>query len=163
MLILEILSGQVPFAQVHNNLAVMQKILTGEHPVRPQGVEGLLFTDDLWRMLLKCWSAKPGDRPTVEVILECLKDSWLSATWRALPSSMDNLDAVLLKLGVELRLIHLIISTTQGKERSSNTSPSLTLTEAGNIVEILDSVCPCLSVCISLTIPLVTRSRPQKQ
>jgi hypothetical protein len=68
MVILEVLSGQVPFAQ-DTDFIVIRKVGEGECPERP---EGAWFTDDLWRTLEQCWSFQPKDRPSVEVVLECL-------------------------------------------------------------------------------------------
>lgn len=68
MVILEVLSGQVPFA-LHEDSIIAQKVIEGERPERPEGV---WFTDDLWRTLEQCWSYQPRDRPTVEAVLERL-------------------------------------------------------------------------------------------
>ena len=73
MVILEVLTGKVPFAQDNNDLMVMLKVLKGEHPKRPQGA---LFTDDLWGTLQICWSPQQNDRPTAEDLFECLE--WVS-------------------------------------------------------------------------------------
>ena len=87
MLILEVLTGQVPFPG-YNNLVAMRKIVEGEQPERPQGPETVWFTDDLWVMLEQCWVIKPELRPTVEGVLERLKQG--SATWEPLSLSMDS-------------------------------------------------------------------------
>lgn len=84
MVILEVLSGQVPF-QGCTDPVVIQRVLKGEHPERPQGP---WFTDDLWGMLERCWLPKPNDRPTVEDILEILER--ISTVWQPLPPSMDT-------------------------------------------------------------------------
>ena len=76
MVILEVLSGQAPFAS-DKDYIVMRKVIDGERPERP-GV--IWFTDDLWRTLEQCWLPQPGDRPTAEVVLRCLGP--LSATWQ---------------------------------------------------------------------------------
>lgn len=41
--------------------------MDGERPERPKGVEGVWFTDDLWRMLSQCWASQPESRPSVDV------------------------------------------------------------------------------------------------
>ena len=79
MVILEVLSGQVPFAS-DKDFVVMRKVTNGERPERPREV---WFTDDLWRILEQCWSSQPENRPTAEVVLECLGP--LSAVWQPLP------------------------------------------------------------------------------
>lgn len=68
MVILEVLSGQAPFAS-DKELMVMRRIVDGDHPERP-GTPWI--TDDLWRILEQCWSPQPKDRPAVETVLECL-------------------------------------------------------------------------------------------
>ena len=76
MVILEVLSGQVPFAR-DNEVTVIRKVLNGERPERPEEV---WFTDDLWGTLKQCWSPRPETRPTVEAILECLDRVSLAIT-----------------------------------------------------------------------------------
>ena len=87
MVVLEVLSGQAPFPR-YSGLIVMRKIIDGERPGRPQGAEGLWFTDDLWETLGRCWSPQPEDRPTVEAVLECLERG--SAAWQPLPPGSDD-------------------------------------------------------------------------
>ena len=88
MVVLEVLTGQVPFPDCNNPVA-MRKIVEGEQPERPQGPEAVWFTDDLWMMLEQCWAPEPELRPTVEGVLECLE--WGSATWEPLsPIADDN-------------------------------------------------------------------------
>jgi len=71
MVILEVLSGGAPF-KADRAVDVIRKVTKGEHPGRPQGAEGLRFTDDLWQTLRRCWSPQPKNRPTIKVVLECL-------------------------------------------------------------------------------------------
>ena len=73
MVIYEILSGEIPYA-LYNRLIVVQKILDGERPRKPQGAQGTWFTADLWRMLELCWKPQPGDRPSLNTVLRCLQD-----------------------------------------------------------------------------------------
>ena len=73
MVILEVLSGQIPFTRGCNVFMVMSQVVAGERPGRPQGTEGMWFSDDLWVMLQACWSHQPNDRPTVEAVLQCLE------------------------------------------------------------------------------------------
>jgi len=87
MVILEVLSGQVPFSRV-GPLIVMRKVIDGDRPGRPQGVEGPWFTDGLWETLERCWLPIPMSRPAVEVVLDCLKR--VSPAWRPLPPRVDD-------------------------------------------------------------------------
>ena len=72
MVIYEVLSGQVPFAQFHH-CVVMWKVIEGERPSKPDAPEGAQFTDDLWETLSRCWAAQPQRRPSVTTVLECLE------------------------------------------------------------------------------------------
>ena len=72
MVIYEVLSGQAPFAPLRQ-FAAMWKIMSGERPQRPGGVEGAQFTDDLWRTLNQCWTTLPESRPNGSAVLECLE------------------------------------------------------------------------------------------
>ena len=72
MVIYEVLSGQAPFAPC-NCYAVILMVTMGERPMRPEGPEGAWFTNDLWRMLSRCWATEPQCRPSVGVVLECLE------------------------------------------------------------------------------------------
>ena len=71
MVIHEVLSGQTPFAPWKAPL-VIQKVLQGERPRRPEGEGGALFTGDLWRILELCWKHKPGERTSAKAVLACL-------------------------------------------------------------------------------------------
>jgi len=87
MVILEVLTGKPPFPDC-NGMIVMRKVVEGEHPGRPQGGEEVWFTDDLWEMLEQCWSPKPEKRPTIDAVLQCLKQG--SAAWQPLPPDSDD-------------------------------------------------------------------------
>ena len=76
MVILEVLSGEAPFAN-DNAVGVMQKVINGKRPERPTEV---WFTDDLWGTLEQCWSSQPKMRPTAEVVLERLEHVSLAVT-----------------------------------------------------------------------------------
>ena len=82
MVIYEVLSGQAPLSQ-YNSHIVSSKIIGGERPGRPSGSEGASFTDDLWQILEKCWSAQPQVRPTTELVLEYLEKA--SENWQLQP------------------------------------------------------------------------------
>ena len=82
MVIWEVLSGRLPFYQFAN-WVISGKILRGDRPERPQGEEGVWFTDEVWGILGSCWMTQPEDRPSIEDVLQCLGEA--SRSWR--PSS----------------------------------------------------------------------------
>jgi hypothetical protein len=77
MVVYEVLSGQKPYFGYGNPAAVV-RIHKGERPVRPRGVAGGWFTDDIWNLLEGCWERSPGDRPRVEMVFRCLE---VSRSW----------------------------------------------------------------------------------
>ena len=87
MVIFEVVSGEVPFSTYGDGF-VLLKVIEGEHPGRPQGPEGVWFTDELWEMLGLCWSHQPKNRTTIGVVLEHLERA--STTWQPLPPRADG-------------------------------------------------------------------------
>jgi len=87
MVLLEVLSGKAPFTP-YGETIVAQKVIEGKRPGRPQGAEGVWFTDDLWETLKLCWSPQPKDRPTIQAVLECLERT--SAAGQPLPRNADD-------------------------------------------------------------------------
>ena len=68
MVMLEVLSGEPPFAR-DTDIIIQHKITQGERPERPREAQ---FSDALWRIVERCWSPQPNDRPTAKAVLECL-------------------------------------------------------------------------------------------
>ena len=72
MVIYEVLSGQKPFIQ-YSSLAVVWRILEGERPKRPEGEQGVWFTDDIWQIVELCWKPQPSDRISAKTVLRGLE------------------------------------------------------------------------------------------
>ena len=87
MVILEVLSGKPPFSG-YSGLIIMRKVIEGERPERPQGKEEVWFANDLWEILEQCWLPQPERRPTIDAVLQCLKQG--STAWQPLPSDSDD-------------------------------------------------------------------------
>jgi len=108
MVIYEILSGRAPFAPSKTpNLEVQR----GERPERPQGAQGVWFTDGIWGMLELCWKPQPGDRPSLNTVLRCLQD--VTNTSSGMGGSIetdadDQSDATAASDSSMLSLFHLI-------------------------------------------------------
>jgi len=88
MLIYEVLSGKVPFYR-HHGYAVVVKVLRGERPGKPKGVNGTWLTNEVWGILERCWKHTPGDRPGIKDVLQCLRNasrSWTPPSPRTIPS-----------------------------------------------------------------------------
>lgn len=85
----------MPFYQ-YADLTILGKVLRGDRPGRPQGAEGVWFTDDVWEVVNRCWASQPGNRPSIEDVLQCLEKvstSWIQPTSRllAVPSTASLL------------------------------------------------------------------------
>ncbi|KAF9646793.1 kinase-like protein [Thelephora ganbajun] len=86
MVIYEVLSGHIPFYQ-YQHFAACCKVFKGGRPERPQGVEGVWFTDDVWVTLECCWASQPENRPNVKDVLQRLEKvarSWVLPSPRLL-------------------------------------------------------------------------------
>ena len=79
MVIYEVLSGHIPFYQLANR-AISGKILRGDRPERPQGAEGVWFTDEVWGVLGSCWTTQPESRPSIEDVFQYLGKA--SRSWK---------------------------------------------------------------------------------
>lgn len=78
MVIYEVLGERIPFYQ-YPNLMIPGKVIGGDRPERPQGTEGVLFVSDVWEVLERCWTPQPGNRPSIEDVLQCLEQA--SRSW----------------------------------------------------------------------------------
>ena len=87
MVTYEVLSGKAPFA-ASANFIVMRKVIDGERPERPEGVQGLWFTDELWEILNRCWEALSKSRPSIEAVFECLEQ--IPKGWEPPPEQVDE-------------------------------------------------------------------------
>ena len=68
MVAYEILSGCAPFG-TNGHFTILRKVIDGEHPERPQGEAGKLFTDQIWSMLDCCWETEPRVRASARDML----------------------------------------------------------------------------------------------
>jgi hypothetical protein len=58
---------------------VVNEIMEGVRPKKPEGAKGLGFSNELWRTVELCWRADRDARPVVEDVLSSLKDA--TAFW----------------------------------------------------------------------------------
>ena len=72
MVVYEVLSGRTPFAPWKTPL-VVQKVLEGERPRKPEGEGEALFTDRIWRMLELHWKHQPHERISAKTVLQYLE------------------------------------------------------------------------------------------
>ncbi|KDQ16937.1 hypothetical protein BOTBODRAFT_89281, partial [Botryobasidium botryosum FD-172 SS1] len=65
--ILEILTGQVPFADLTSDLEIITRIVESTHE-RPDPLVYEDVDDSMWALLLRCWSFDPAHRPHISEI-----------------------------------------------------------------------------------------------
>jgi hypothetical protein len=58
---------------------VVNQIMEGVRPVKPEETKRLGFSDELWKMVELCWLEDRDARPVVQDILSSLKDA--AAFW----------------------------------------------------------------------------------
>ena len=78
MVVYEVLSLHIPFYQ-YRSLVIPGKVVQGDRPKRSEGGDGVPFTDDVWKVLERCWVPEPGDRPRIVSVLRCMEES--STSW----------------------------------------------------------------------------------
>ena len=78
MVIYEVLSERVPFYE-YPDLLVYAVVFRGNRPEKPEGIEGMWFNDDVWKLLERCWLAEPQNRPSIEDVLQHLEET--SKSW----------------------------------------------------------------------------------
>ena len=70
MLILECITEEVPFSNLSRDAAVIHaRISKRQCPPRPDGRDGKnRVSDDLWELMMRCWTVRPDQRPTMEQV-----------------------------------------------------------------------------------------------
>ena len=57
----------------------MSAITEGDRPEKPEEAKRLGFSNELWRVVERCWMEDRSTRPSVDEILSCLDDA--AAFW----------------------------------------------------------------------------------
>lgn len=76
----QVLCGCVPFHDLANPFMVVAEISKGTRPEKPEDAAKFGFTDGLWEIVERCWSADRDARPTLEAVLSCLHKA--ASRWR---------------------------------------------------------------------------------
>jgi serine/threonine protein kinase len=83
LIIFQVLTGNLPFAECKIHYAVGAMVVNGERPARPPASNDLGISDEIWQLLVKCWSADRSNRPGVAGVRELLQEA--VPAWAALP------------------------------------------------------------------------------
>ena len=68
----QVLCGKVPYWEISNEIAVMRAITDGGRPQKPEAMENLGFTNQLWGLIEQCWLVDASARPDVRAMLSHL-------------------------------------------------------------------------------------------
>ena len=68
MFAVEVFTGKIPFDKQKNE-AVVASILRGSRPEMPKDAHAVGLTDEMWKLLQRCWQQDPDKRPTMEEVV----------------------------------------------------------------------------------------------
>jgi hypothetical protein len=74
-----VLCGHHPYLEIQSDIMVVNEIMEGVRPMKPEGAKRLGFSNELWRTIELCWLQDRNARPSVEEILSCLTEA--AAFW----------------------------------------------------------------------------------
>ena len=75
----QILCGAIPFYDLAWSIDVVDEIMKGGRPAKPENATSLGFTGVLWEIVERCWLADTDARPTLEAVLSCLSEA--ASSW----------------------------------------------------------------------------------
>jgi len=77
MTILEIMTGEHPFATVKRTPEVLIRMQSGERPRRPTNPDVIDngLDDNMWELLQHCWDKDPALRPSIQEVLQVLPEA----------------------------------------------------------------------------------------
>ena len=67
--IYQVFTSKVPFHECTRDITVIRKVMSGERPARPSGHE---ISDDIWKIMKRCWRKDPSTRVSVSDVLDGL-------------------------------------------------------------------------------------------
>src|ERR1700733_14549827 len=75
MLLQELLSGDVPFASIRNEIALLLAVTSGKRPNRDIPP---FHSDRLWNVITQCWAQEPNNRLSTAVALKSVREATAS-------------------------------------------------------------------------------------
>ncbi|OCH86489.1 kinase-like protein [Obba rivulosa] len=75
MVMWEVFTGQIPFADLPRDATIMHKVLQGCRPKRPSEAAGLGLSDTVWDIMQRGWHADHRERPAITRVQEQLDDA----------------------------------------------------------------------------------------
>ena len=75
----QVLCGAIPFCNLWWPLGVMEEIMKGGRPAKPESAASLGFTGGLWEIVGQCWLADSDARPMLDAVLSCMSEA--ASSW----------------------------------------------------------------------------------
>ena len=72
MLAVEVFTGNVPYDKEGNH-KVLGTIRNGIRPSLPQDARDVGLTTEMWNLIQRCWHSEPGNRPTIDQVVDRLE------------------------------------------------------------------------------------------
>ncbi|KAM6503976.1 Protein kinase-like domain containing protein [Amanita muscaria] len=97
----EILSGDIPFKHVSNDMVIPIKVTKGERPIRIESFR----SDFMWDIITRCWEQEPEGRLPTEKVLGLLRPK---ADWKEVEEALvkiEEKDAALAKVEKEMAVL----------------------------------------------------------
>jgi hypothetical protein len=68
------MSGSTPFEQFTQDANVILELHCGNRPARPPATNARPdFSDEIWRLIQRCWANHPNDRPSTDDVVHALE------------------------------------------------------------------------------------------
>jgi len=71
----QVLCGYHPYVEIQSDILVVNAIMEGARPEKPEGATSLGFSNEMWEIVERCWLEDRNARPGVENILSYLNDA----------------------------------------------------------------------------------------
>ena len=71
----QVICGTIPFDNIWWPGDVMEEVMKGVRPGKPEDAASLGFTCGLWEVVELCWLADRDARPTLSAVLSCLSEA----------------------------------------------------------------------------------------
>ncbi|TCD71742.1 hypothetical protein EIP91_005508 [Steccherinum ochraceum] len=72
-IVVELYTGQFPYAELTLDTQVFFKILEGYRPSRPHISENTDMREDLWALVTQCWAQQSSDRPPISDVVKAME------------------------------------------------------------------------------------------
>jgi hypothetical protein len=69
----EIITNDMPYSNIKSNTHVFVKVVDGVQPSQPEELKNTERGNQIWNLLLSCWSREPASRPSAQQVFESVR------------------------------------------------------------------------------------------